>query len=150
MHAHSINGKSVWPITHNENIPGEEPYAVSHPEMTEAMMQRTRDLAREKKISEVPFSATCRRTMPIDDKVKVNSLNMMDKLDRAYLMATNASPSKIMGKSIGAARQSLSKRDDNRTAQPVVSRNPTDDAFNNVTAVEHDSCFDRHGESVVF
>jgi len=26
----------------------------------------------------------------------VNSLNMMEKLDRAYLMSTNTSPSKIM------------------------------------------------------
>lgn len=67
--------------------------------MTAAIMQRPRHVDKEKKISEVPFSATCRSTKPIDDKVKVNSLNMMDKLDKAYLMATNASPTKIMSKS---------------------------------------------------
>lgn len=57
-------------------------------------MQRKR--VQEKEISNIPFNATCRQSMPIDDKVKVNSLNMMEKLDKAYLLSTNTSPSKIM------------------------------------------------------
>ena len=32
MHAHSLNKKSVWKLCHNENIAGEDPYAVSFPE----------------------------------------------------------------------------------------------------------------------
>jgi hypothetical protein len=94
MHTNSLNNKSAWPLCNNEPQPGENPYAVSNLEMTEQIMQRKR--LQSKEMSSVPFNATCRTTMPIDDKVKVNSVNMMDKLDRAYLMSTNSSPSKIM------------------------------------------------------
>lgn len=94
MHTHSLNGKAAWQICHNEPNPGQNPYAISNPEMLEKTMQRNRNLAKE--IGQVPFTATCRQSMPLDDKVKVNSLHMMDSLSKAYLLSTSKSPSKVM------------------------------------------------------
>jgi hypothetical protein len=62
--------------------------------MLEKTMQRNRNLTKE--ISQVPFTATCRQSMPLDDKVKVNSLHMMENLSKAYLLSTSKSPSKVM------------------------------------------------------
>lgn len=42
------------------------------------------------------FNGTCRSSKPFEDKVKVNSLHLMEGLDKAYLMTTKKSPSKIM------------------------------------------------------
>jgi len=58
MHAHSLNNQSAWPLCHNEPVPGENPYSISYPEMTEIIMQRKR--LQSKEISPVPFNATCR------------------------------------------------------------------------------------------
>jgi hypothetical protein len=41
----------------------------------------------------------CRRTLPFEDKVRVNSLNNMEGMNRAYLMATSKSPEKILNTS---------------------------------------------------
>jgi len=38
MHAHSLNNKSTWKVCDNENAPGRDPYAISCPEMTTAIM----------------------------------------------------------------------------------------------------------------
>ena len=38
MHAHALNDKSTWKVCQNENAPGSDPYAVSYPEMTTAIM----------------------------------------------------------------------------------------------------------------
>lgn len=34
MHQHALNSKSVWKVCQNENTAGDDPYAISYPEMT--------------------------------------------------------------------------------------------------------------------
>lgn len=52
------------------------------------------------------FNGVCRRTLPFEDKVKVNSLNNMEGMNRAYLMATSKSPEKILNlsKEVGGSQ----------------------------------------------
>jgi hypothetical protein len=47
-------------------------------------------------ISKFLFDSTCRRSLPMEDKFKVNSNHIMEGLDKGYLMTTNRSPKKIM------------------------------------------------------
>jgi|688.fasta_scaffold208915_1 hypothetical protein len=42
------------------------------------------------------FSSTVRNTALIEDKVKIQSLNSMEVLNRAYLMNTQRSPEKLV------------------------------------------------------
>ena len=42
------------------------------------------------------FNGTCRRTLPFEDKVKVNSLHNIEALNKAYLMTTSISPEKLI------------------------------------------------------
>ena len=42
------------------------------------------------------FNGTCRRTLPFEDKVKVNSLHNIEALNKAYLMTTSQSPEKLI------------------------------------------------------
>lgn len=93
-HAHSVNGKSPWNRLPNENPPGDDPYAMSFPETARSQIERRRHP--EKEVGEVLFNGTCRRSLPFEDKVKVNSIHIMEGLDKGYLMATKKSPTKIM------------------------------------------------------
>lgn len=96
MHSHSLTDKSAWKLCHNENTAGDNPYSVSNPEMGQAIMQRSRDLNKEKKISEAPFSSTCRPLKCQDDKVNIQTLHMMEKINKAYNMVTKKSPASVM------------------------------------------------------
>jgi len=77
----------------NTNEPGDDPYALSYPETTRSQIERKR--IPEKEIGAVQFNSTCRRTLPFEDKVKVNSLHNLEGMNKAYLLATNRSPEKI-------------------------------------------------------
>jgi hypothetical protein len=66
---------------------------MSKEDMAKAMLRRR---ASHKEVSRVIFVPTTKRSLPMDDKIKVNSLHMMDVLDKAYSMATKESPNKIL------------------------------------------------------
>lgn len=66
---------------------------MSKEENAKSMLRRRNS---EKEVSKVVFIATTKRTLPMDDKIKVNSLHMMEVLDKAYTMTTNQSPKKIL------------------------------------------------------
>ena len=85
-HIHSLNAKAVWSQCHNVPEPGVNPFTMSYPQMTAKTFQRRRNV--EKEISDVPFNSTCRPSLPLDEKVKINSVNMMSNLDKAYLITT--------------------------------------------------------------
>ena len=55
---------------------------------------------------------TSKRSLPMDDKIRVNTLHMMEMLDKAYTMTTKDSPEKIltMTQNQFKARYSLNKR----------------------------------------
>ena len=41
------------------------------------------------------FDSTCKRGLPFDAKIKVDSLQMMESINRSYLINTSKSPQKI-------------------------------------------------------
>jgi hypothetical protein len=93
-HMNSVSGRSTWMQLPNANEPGDDPYALSFPETARSQIERRREP--EKEVASVQFNATCRRTLPFEDKVKVNSIHNMEGMDKAYLMTTNRSPQKIL------------------------------------------------------
>lgn len=87
------NNKVGWGKLPNENKPGDNPYSMSFPETERQYTERHR-LA-HKEMGETQFSSTCRTTKAFEDKVKVNSNNNMEGINKGYLMTTNKDPRTI-------------------------------------------------------
>jgi hypothetical protein len=72
-HRNSINGSKAWKEEVNVNSPGAEPYASGYAELTKKLFERKRDAERE--IGDGIFISTCRPSVPMDDKISINSLH---------------------------------------------------------------------------
>ena len=57
---------------------GEEPFSLSYPQTASNTIQRSRQ--KHKETSKTQFDATCRTANSIEDKIKVNSLGMIEGL----------------------------------------------------------------------
>lgn len=90
VHQQSISGKGAWDKLPNENRPGDEPYALSFPETARDQIERRR--LPHKEIGNTLFDSTCRRSLPFEDKIKMNSHHIMESIEKGYIMVTNKNP----------------------------------------------------------
>ena len=93
IHANSVAGRSTWEHLPNENQAGDEPYSLTKEDTAKALLRRRNS---QKEVSRVVFIPTSKRSLPMDDKIRVNTLHMMEVLDKAYTMNTKESPQKIL------------------------------------------------------
>lgn len=70
-------------------MPGDNPYALSFPETSKDLFLRK--VNKQKHVGKL-FVPTSKTTNSLEDKVKSQSLRMMESLDKGYLMTTNKSP----------------------------------------------------------
>lgn len=71
-HRNSVNEKSAWQQLHNANVPGDEPFTKSFRETAKSFNERQRHP--EGEMGAAQFDSTCKRGLPFDAKIKVESL----------------------------------------------------------------------------
>jgi len=78
---HPGQGKSaVGTFSTTKCLPGDNPYALSYPEISKDFSLRKRSINKE---YGTVFQSTSRQSGPLDDKVKCKSLRLFENLDRA-------------------------------------------------------------------
>ena len=65
----------MWNVIKNEDKVGANPYTLGYEAIAKTVVERKRDLSKERNISPVPFNNHVRGTKARDDKIRVNSLN---------------------------------------------------------------------------
>ena len=93
VHANNVSGRSTWQHLPNENQAGDESYSLTKEDTAKALLRRRNS---QKEVSRVVFVPTSKRSLPMDDKIRVNTLHMMEVLNKAYTMTTKESPQKIL------------------------------------------------------
>ena len=88
----------------------------------------------------------------MDDKVKLNTLNMMEKLDKAYMMTTSKSPVQVAMKSRSTNASRVSRTLEKKRKSQFSTREDNLSSKHNIqNLLDNDSQFERQaGESVVF
>jgi len=71
----------------NETEGGQNPYTGGFSEQSKDMVARKRNLIKERSVSPVPFDSNCRSVHRSNDKVNVKTLNSLQSLEMAYILA---------------------------------------------------------------
>lgn len=70
------NGRGgSWHITKNEDEIGANPYAGGNQAIAAQLVERKRNINKERQISPIAFNSACRSSNRFDDRLKVKTLN---------------------------------------------------------------------------